>query len=74
MMAGTIDALRRLRDAHFTEEQAEAIIAAYEERFVTRDYLDARISGLLNDITWRLVALAVIVVTSVGLLDKLVRP
>jgi hypothetical protein len=73
-MAGTIEALQRLRGAGFDEKQAEAIIAAYEERFVTRDYLDARVSQLLNDLTWRMVGLGVVVVTAVGLLDKLVRP
>jgi hypothetical protein len=80
-----IDWLRRMRLAGVPSEQAEAIASGPEDRFVTREYLDARllverehldarISGLLNDITWRLIGLAVIVLAAVTALDKFVRP
>lgn len=41
----TVDNLRRLRQ-HFTQEQAEDILAVIDSQAVTRDYLDRRVSEL----------------------------
>lgn len=71
----SMEKLDILREAGVDAKQAEAIVRTQEAgEYVTRDYLDSRIAGLLNDITWRLIGLAIVVVTAVGLLDKFVRP
>ena len=70
----TADWIHKMTEAGISTEQAIAIASMPEERYVTRDYLDARISKLLNDITWRMVGLAVIVLAGVTALDKWVRP
>jgi hypothetical protein len=82
----SMEKLDILREAGVESKQAEAIIRTQEaSEYVTKDYLDARlgvtesqfdarISRLLNDITWRLIGLAIIVITAIGLLDKFVRP
>jgi hypothetical protein len=73
-MTSTVDWLRRMRNAHLSAQQAEAIASGFEDRYITRDYLDARLASLLNDITWRLIGLAAFVIVVVGLIDKVVRP
>jgi hypothetical protein len=45
-----------------------------EERFVTRDYLDARLAQLETSLTWRLIGVVGVAIVIVGLLDKFVRP
>jgi len=37
-----VDWLRKMRDAGFSPEQAEAIASVPEDRFVTREYCDAQ--------------------------------
>ena len=64
----TIDWMRRLREeGRFTQEQAEAIASMPEERYVTRDYLDARVAELearlnsrMDAIGWRLAGVATV--------------
>jgi hypothetical protein len=58
-----------MRETALSSEQA-----GFEDRYITRDYLDARLASLLNDITCRLLGLAAFVIVVVGLLDTLVRP
>lgn len=75
----SMEKLDILREAGFESKVAEAIVRTQEAGdYVTKDYLvavlDARIAGLLNDITWRLIGLATVIIIAVGLLDKLVRP
>ena len=41
---GTVDNLRRLRQ-HFTQEQAEDILAVIESQTVTREYFDSRLDS-----------------------------
>lgn len=41
----TVDNLRRLRQ-HFTQEQAEDILAVIESQTVTREYLDSRLTAM----------------------------
>jgi len=60
--------MRRLREeGRFTQEQAEAIASMPEERYVTRDYLDARVAELearlnsrMDAIGWRLAGVATV--------------
>jgi hypothetical protein len=73
-MSSTVHWLRRMRDAQLSPEQAEAIASGFEDRYITRDYLDARLASLLNDVTRRLLGLAAFVIVVVRLLDKVVRP
>ncbi len=74
-----------MRDAGVPADQAEAIASLPEERLVTREYLDSRIDALdatidkrladlKNDLTWRILGIAGLLVVLVGLLDKFVRP
>lgn len=77
----TVDWLHHMREAGLTQEQAEAIARLPEDRYVTREHfdgriaqLDARFAQLLNDLTWRMIGLASVVIVAVGLLDKFVRP
>jgi hypothetical protein len=66
--------MQRLRDAGISQEQAEAIASMPEERYVTRDYLDARLAQLESSLTWRIAGIAGLVIVLVGLIDKFVRP
>jgi len=51
----TIDWMRRLREeGHFTQEQAEAIASMPEERYITREYLQATLRGQLAEMETRL--------------------
>jgi len=75
----SIEWMRRLREqGHFSQEQAEAIASMPEERYVTKEYLDAkldaRISQLETSLTWRFLGIAGLLVLLVGLIDKFVRP
>jgi hypothetical protein len=78
-----MEALRRLRE-HFTSEQAEDIVAVLEERAVSRDYLDSRFDALASrlqasiersahDLTWRMLGIAGVAITIVGIIDKLIH-
>ena len=58
----TLEIVGRLEAAGFSKDQALAILAASEERFVTRDYLTAA----LNELLLKLV-LAMVAMTSVAL-------
>lgn len=66
--------MQRLRDTGLTQQQAEAIASMPEERYVTRDYLDARLSQLETSLTWRIGGIAGLVIVLVGVIDKFVRP
>ena len=74
----SIDWYRRMREAGVPQEQAEAIASGPEERYVTREYLDARLDALehrlLDTLTVRMLGVAGLIVVLVGLLDKFVRP
>ena len=62
----TVEWLRHLRDAGFSQEQAEAIAQMPEERYVTREYLDARLDALehriIDTLTVRLLGVAGLVI------------
>jgi hypothetical protein len=77
-VSATVDWLRKLREAGLTEAQAAAIASVPDERYVTRDYLDARLEAfehrLTDALTVRMVGIAGLVVVLVGLLYKFVRP
>lgn len=84
-MSTTVDWLHKMREAGLPNEQAEAIASGPEARYVTREYLDARlaqtearvetqIKQVLNDLTWRMLGMVSLVLVVVGLLDKFVRP
>jgi len=66
--------MRRLREHGFTQEQAEAIASMPEERYVTKDYLDARLSQLETSLTWRIIGIIGVAIVLVGVIDKFVRP
>ena len=66
--------MQRMREAGLTQAQAEAIAALPEERLVTRDYLDARLGELKNDLTSRLLGIVSLAIALVALVDKFVRP
>ncbi len=66
--------MQRLREAGLTQEQAEAIATMPEDRYVTKDYLDARLAQLETGMTWRFLGIAGLLVLLVGLIDKFVRP
>jgi len=70
----SIDWMRRLRETGLPQDQAEAIASMPEERYVTRDYLDAKLSQLETSITWRMLGIVGLAIVIVGLLDKFVRP
>lgn len=77
----SIDWMQRMREAGVPPGQAEAIASGPEARYVTRDYLDARlaqtdarIASVVNDLTWRMLGIASLVIVLVGLIDKFVRP
>lgn len=42
----TVDWIHKMREANLSQEQAEAIASGYEDRYVTREYLDARLAQL----------------------------
>jgi hypothetical protein len=73
------DGLERRSGQYVTREYLDARLGVTESRLdarldVIESQVDARISRLLNDLTWRMIGLGVIVITAIGLLDKLVRP
>lgn len=70
----TVDWLRQLRQAGFSPDQAEAIASLPEERYVTRDYLDAKLSQLETSLTWRILGIVGAAIALVALIDKFVRP
>lgn len=74
----TVDWLHKMREAHLSQEQAEAIASGPEERYVTREYLDARLQALkhelIDTLTVRMLGIVSLAIVIVGLLDKFVRP
>jgi hypothetical protein len=51
----TIDWMRRLREeGRFTQEQAEAIASMPEDRYITRELLDATLTARLAELETRL--------------------
>jgi hypothetical protein len=70
----SIDWMRRLRETGFSQEQAEAIASMPEERYVTTDYLDAKLAQFETSLTWRILGIVGLAIVVVGLLDKFVRP
>jgi hypothetical protein len=74
----SINWMQRMRDTGLTQQQAEAIASMPEDRYVTKDYLDARLDGLehriIDTLTVRMVGVAGLVIVLVGLIDKFVRP
>lgn len=74
----TVDWLHKLTESGLSQKQAEAIASMPEERYVTRDYfdakLDARISALETSLTWRMLTITGLAIAIITLVDKFVRP
>ena len=81
MNAATFDtyaAAKRLRDAGFDEDQAEAAVSmvrdavgADREQLATKADLDTAIAALEARLTWRLVGIAAAIVAAVKLIPGL---
>jgi len=58
-MIDTLRLARRLQAAQMPKDQAEALAEGLDESlrdsYVTREYLDLRLSQLTSDLTWRMV-------------------
>ena len=69
-MIDTLKLARRLEAAHMAKEQAEALAEglaeSLKESYVSREYLDARLAKVTNELSWRTL---LIVIAVVGLFD-----